>query len=226
MAKGNPGRRKGRPAFGKDFDVGWIGFVHSAGQVLSEGIAYLTRRDKKGGVTVTHTFLVTGPNECVEANLPVGVVISDVEKEYLSRDDRLVLFRKPHKLTPAVARRLAARAVAQVGAKFDYGGFAALGVSDTFLGHLVDSLLGGGPKTLLSELLHQQGRYVCSDLVAYCLRREPRYREKGVLARPPGILTPQELFEDDELFEPLPRPAAAPRQERPPGAKRRNPTGR
>jgi hypothetical protein len=225
MAKGNLGRRKGRPAFGKDFDRGWVGFVHSAGQLLSEGIAYLTRRDKKGGVTVTHSFLVTGPDECVEANLPVGVVASNLEKEYLGRDDRLVLFRKPRGLTPAVARRLAARAMAQVGAKFDYGGFAALGVSDSFLGHLVDTLLGGGPKKLLGKLLHQQGHYVCSDLVAYCLRQEPRYRERGVLARPPGIITPQELFEDDELFEPLPGPAPAPRQERPPGTKRRNQTG-
>jgi hypothetical protein len=195
------------PVFGTDFDLGWVGFVHSSGQLLSGSIAYLTRRDKKGGVTVTHTFLVTGPNECVEANLPVGVTTSDLAKEYLGRENRRVVFRKPRELTPAVARRLVARARAEVGAKFDYGGFAALGMTDTFLGHLVDSLLGGKPKELLAGLLHQHGHYVCSELVAYCLRKEPRYREKGVLARPQGILTPQELFEDGELFEPLSLPA-------------------
>lgn len=196
-------RKTGRPTFGKDFGLGWVGFVHSSCQLLSGSIAYLTRRDKKGDVTVTHSFLVTGPDECVEANLPVGVVTSDLAKEYLGRDDRLVLFRKPKGLTPAVARRLVARAKAQLGAKFDYGAFAAEGLTDSFLGHLVDSLLGGKPKKLLAGLLHQKGRYVCSELVAYCLRQEPRFREKGVLARPPGVLTPQELFEDGELFEPL-----------------------
>ena len=195
--------------FGNDYDLGWVGFVHSTGQLLSEGIAYLTRRDKKGGVTVTHTFLVTGTNECVEANLPVGVVTSDLAEEYLGREDRLVLFRKPRGLTPAAARRLVARAKAEVGAKFDYGAFAAEGLTDSFLGHLVDSLLGGKPKKLLAGLLHRKGRFVCSELVAYCLRKEPRYRNKGVLARPPGILTPQELFEDGELFEPLGPPEGA-----------------
>ena len=193
--------KTGRPAGPAVFGVGWVGFVHSAGQVLSEGIAWLTRRSKKGGVTVTHAFVVTGPDECVEANLPAGVVKSSLSEQYLGREDRRVIFRKPRGLTAAAGRRVAARARAAVGAKFDFGGFAAEGLGDTFLGHLADRLLGGRPKRLLSRLLHQKGRYLCSALVAHCLRQEPRYRNAGVLARA-GIPTPQELFEDDELFEP------------------------
>ena len=125
MAKGNPGRRKARPAFGKDFDLGWVGFVYCPGRLLSGGIAYLTRRAKKDAVTVSHAFLVTGPNECIEANLPAGVVTSDLAKEYLDRDDLIVLFRKPLGLTSAITRRLVSSARGQVGAKFDVGGIAA-----------------------------------------------------------------------------------------------------
>jgi hypothetical protein len=203
VTKGKTRHSTRRLAFGKDFDRGWIGFVHSSGQLLSGTIAYLTRRQKKGAVTVSHSFVVTGPNQCVEANLPVGVVKSNLTAEYLDRNDRLVLFRKPRGLTRAVARRIVQTAKAQIGAKFDYGGFAAVGLSGTFLGHLLDSLFGGKPKALLDGLAHQEGRWVCSELVAYCLRQEPRYRVMGVLGREPGILTPQELFEDDELFEPF-----------------------
>jgi hypothetical protein len=189
--------------FGQDFDLGWVGFVHS-GSRLSKAIAYLTRREKESGVTITHALVVTGPAECVEANLPAGVVTSDLTKEYLGRDDRTVVFRKPRGLTQAAARRIVARAKAQVGAKFDYGGFAAEGITDTFVGHLFDSLLGGAPKEALAELLHQKGRYFCNDLIAYCLRTEPRYKDVEILARPPGTVTPQALFEADELFDPLP----------------------
>jgi hypothetical protein len=194
-------RNTARPTFGKDFGLGWVGFVHSSGQMLSGSIAYLTRRHNKGGVTITHTFLVTGPNECIEANLPVGVVTSDITKEYFDKSNRMVLFREPRGLTLTVARRVVATARAQIGAKFDNGGLVAGGVSGTFLGHLVDSLFGGKPKNLLAGVLHEKGRYVCCDLVAYCLRQQPRYRKMDVLTHPPGVLTPQELFEDDELFE-------------------------
>lgn len=205
--KRNTGRQTGRRAFGKEFDLGWVGFVYCPARLISGGIAYLTRREKQGDVTVSHAFLVTGPNECVEANLPAGVVASDLAKEYLDRHDRLVLFRKPQGLTPAIARRVVSRARAQVGAKFDIGGLAAEALNDTFLGHLVDTLFDGKPRKLLASLLHQDSRWVCSGLVAYCLRQEPKYRKRGVLARLQGTVTPQELFEDGELFEPLLSPS-------------------
>ena len=48
----------------------------------------------------------------------------------------------------------------------------------------------------MAKLLHQHGRYICTDLVAYCLRQEPRFAPAEVLSRPPGTLTPQALFEE------------------------------
>jgi hypothetical protein len=224
VTKGNTGRRTERPAFGKDFGLGWVGFVYCPGRLLSGGIAYLTRRAKKNAVTVSHAFLVTGPNECIEANLPVGVVTSDLAKDYLDRDDLVVLFRKPLGLTSAIARRVVSSARAQVGAKFDVGGIAAEGMHGTFLGHLITSLFGDKPRELIAGLLHQDGRWVCSELVAYCLRQVPRYRERGVLVRPPGTVSPQELLEDSALFEPSPSAASrrAPRSVK----RRRTETGR
>src|SRR5947209_2308958 len=104
MAKRKAGHRTTRPEFGKDYDLGWVGFVHGP-SVLSTAIAYLTRRDKDGDIGVTHSFLVTGPDECVEANFPAGVVTSGLAESYFDRDEK-VIFRRPKGLTPAVARRV------------------------------------------------------------------------------------------------------------------------
>jgi len=175
--------------------------VYCPGTLLSGGIAYLTRRAKKGEIKVSHAFVVTGPNECIEANLPVGVVTSDLAREYLNRDDRVILFRKPKGLTAAAAQRIIKRARAQLGARFDVGGLAAEGMHGTYLGNLITTLFGTKPREVVARLLHQKGRWVCSELVAHCLRKEQRYRDKGVLARPAGTASPQELFEDDEAFE-------------------------
>jgi hypothetical protein len=180
-----------------------VGFVRGS-SLLSAGIAYLTRRDKAGDRCVTHAFLVTGPDECVEANFPVGVVTTSLRESYLDWDGGRVVFRKPHGLTPAVAWRLVRRAKAEVGAKFDAAAMAAEGLAGTFLGHLLNSLFKNKPKELAARLTHRKGRWVSSDLVMYCLRAEPKYKGKGVLARPVGTVSPQTLFEDDELFEPLP----------------------
>jgi hypothetical protein len=203
MAKSKAAGQATRPVFGEDYGLGWVGFVH-ADSLISGAIAYLTRRERQGEVVISHAFLVSGPNECIEANLPAGVVASDIDKEYLGRDDRLVIFRRPKCLSKAAAGRIVKRARAQVGAAFDYGGFAAEGLGDTFVGYLFNTLLGGVPKEKLAEFLHQKGRYVCSDLVAYCLRQEPRYKAKEILNQPAGALTPQALFEDDDLFDPPP----------------------
>jgi hypothetical protein len=214
MAMAKAARENPRPEFGKDYGVGWVGFVHAPG-ALSKGIAYLTRRHKVGGVAVSHAFLVTGADECVEANLPAGVVATRLSEEYLGRPDRRVVFRKPRGLTAAAARRIARRAKAQLGAKFDYGAFVGVGLKGTFLGHLLNTLLSGKPQEWAGKLLHEKGRWICSTLVAYCLGQESRYHGRGSLSLPLGTVDPQTLFEDEEIFEPLPRakpPARRPRK--------------
>jgi hypothetical protein len=203
MAKTKASRRPARPKFGRDFGPGWVGFVRGH-TLLSAAIAYLTRRDKAGDTRVTHAFLVTGRDGCVEANFPAGVVASGLTASYLGKDAGRVVFRKPKGLTPAVAARLVRRAEAQVGCKFDTAALLAEGLGGTFLGHLVNALTGNKPKELTAKLLHKKGRWVCSDLVIYCLQGERKYCDKGVLARPVGTVSPQALFEDDTVFEPLP----------------------
>jgi hypothetical protein len=195
-----------RPEFGKDYDLGWVGFVHGP-SLLSAAITYLTRRDKAGDIVVTHTFLVTGPDECVEANFPAGVVASGMDESYFDTDAR-VIFRKPKGLTKAAARRVVKTGKAELGVPFDTAGMVAEGLAGTFLGHFLEAVFGDTPKKIAAKMLHQKGRWVCCDLVMHCLRGEAKYRDKGVLAEPVGTVSPQTLFEDEEVFEPLEAEAA------------------
>ena len=55
---------------------------------------------------------------------------------------------------------------------------------------------------LLSKLLNNEKRWICSELAAYCLDEQREYRGKGVLAKPEDTIDPQELFEDEVIFEP------------------------
>lgn len=200
MAKKIPAR----PVFGKDYDLGWVGFVCGP-SLLSSTISYLTRRDKIGKVVATHTLLVTGADECVEANYPAGVVVTNLTESYFGKESNgHVVFRKPKGLSKAAARRLVRRAKAEVGAGFDTVGMIAEGLGGTFVGAWLNNLLGDKPKEMAAGLLHQKGKFVCSDLVVHCFRSEPKYRGKGIVARPPGTVSPQALYEDEDLFEPLP----------------------
>jgi hypothetical protein len=55
----------------------------------------------------------------------------------------------------------------------------------------------------ISKLLNNKERWICSELVAYCLDQPP-YEDKGILKDPWDTISPQELFEDPlgALFEP------------------------
>ncbi|PWU18925.1 MAG: hypothetical protein C5B50_07865 [Verrucomicrobia bacterium] len=64
------------PLYGANYSRGYIGFVaEDTSDFVSQGIAYLTRREDRSGIAVTHVLVVTGENECVEA-LAHGVVRS------------------------------------------------------------------------------------------------------------------------------------------------------
>jgi len=51
-------------------------------------------------------------------------------------------------------------------------------------------------------LLNNEKRWICSELAAYCLDEQREYRGKGILAKPEDTIDPQELFEDETIFEP------------------------
>ena len=188
-----------KPEFGENYRAGYIGFTFTGSSLLSTGIAYFTRWARLGDIRVSHALVVTAENECVEALAGKGVVRSPLDR-YFNDPKTQIFFRKPRKCTPAVGRRIAATALAQVGTKYDNLVIAAQILEGSFLRRWMMSHFGTDPDRFVGRLMNRDSRWICSELAAYCLDCQPEYADRGVLARPNYAVNPQELFEDQEIF--------------------------
>ena len=90
----------------------------------------------------------------------------------------------------------------QKDCKYDYNLIAADLVKGGFIGHLIDGCFGGQKEDILTKLLNNDKRWICSELAAYALDEQPEYHDKGILNKEADTITPQELFEDGTVFEP------------------------
>ena len=170
---------------------------------MSRTIAAVTKHRRETGITVSHAFVVTGEDECVEAAYSKGVIRSRLSVSYWPFDDRYLIFRKPRNLTDELAEQICASAEQQVGAEFDKLSMGQSLVDNTFLHYTIGQLPGVDSSDFMAKLLDDPDRYVCSELVAYVLNSQSQYRDQGVLKHPGGAIDPQRLFEDDVVFEPL-----------------------
>lgn len=200
--------RTRKPRFGVDYDIGWIAFNHAESN-MSKLIAYLDDTKRANGVVVSHAMVISGKNECIEAAFPKGVVRSDLDEAYFDRDDRYVVFRKPTGLTPDIADRIVSAAATEVGTEYNHSVLITQFAKLTFGGWLIerrceDDVSEGDLRKCVDRFIEVDSKWICSELAAYCLDRQPEYTARGVLAKSPRSLTPQELFEDEELFEPFP----------------------
>ncbi|HRJ74220.1 MAG TPA: hypothetical protein PLS03_18485 [Terrimicrobiaceae bacterium] len=187
------------PRFGENYKTGYIGFTHSGSRAVSRGIAHLTRWSRMSDLHVSHVLVVTGENECVEALPDKGVVKSELAP-YFDDAKTQVFFRKPRRCTGALGGRIAATALAQVGTKYDHLLLAAQLLEGSFLRRWIMSAFRESPDRFVGRLLNREARWICSELAAYCLDCQPEYADKGVLGQPHYAVSPQELFEDTELF--------------------------
>jgi hypothetical protein len=182
-----------------DYDLGYIGFTCVPG-VISAGIAYAEHWHRLGRVTVTHTFVVTGNNECVEAHIDEGVARVSLDK-YL-RDPRCrIYFKRPRGWTQPLGARIAAAAATRIGARYNTSLILAEAAADTWLGHWCNRLFRDWPNRILSKILDQPNHWICSQLVADALAQQPEFKNLGILRQPLDTIDPQQLFDDPTLFE-------------------------
>ena len=179
--------------------IGYIGFTYVPGMV-SAGVAFAERWNRHSQFKVTHTLVVSGADECIEAHIDEGVARVSLEK-YLGDANCKIFFRRPRGWTPELGARIAASAATQLGCRYNTSLILAQAAADTFFGHWCNRLLGAWPERLMSWMLDRRRHWICSQLVAYALAQQPEYRGRGVLSLPLDMIDPQQLFEDDELFE-------------------------
>jgi hypothetical protein len=189
------------PLYGENYKRGYIGFTYNDSNLISRGIAYFTGLGRMSDIITTHTLIVTGADECIEAH--AGGVQRSTLSKYFNDTTFDIFFRKPRGLTEEIASRLIDRAEQELNREYDFCLIAAHAAAGTMFGHYLNRLSQGKFENLVSKLLNKEDCWICSELVAYCLDQPP-YEDKGILRYPWETISPQELFEDPlgELFEP------------------------
>lgn len=190
-----------KAVYGETYKKGYIGFTYYNTSIVSIGIAYMTHWARMSDIKVSHTLIVTGENECIEAQIEDGVVRSDLDR-YFNNPSCQIFFRKPIGLTDDIATNLVKSAEAQLGTKYDINLIVAAAMQGAFIGKLINTIFSGKPDRLVSKRLNREDRWICSELVAYCLNEQSQYSNQGVLENRVETIDPQELFEDQSIFEP------------------------
>ncbi len=193
------------PRFGVNYKKGYIGFTYHNNLVICKGIAHFTRWEKMSDIYATHVLVVTGENSCIEADALKNRVNSSTLDRYFDDPHCQIFFRKPKDLTDEIADRIVRTVELEVGKEYDFNLIGVQASSGSFLGHLLNRLLAGKLKNTTAQILNNPDKWICSELVAYGLDTQPEYKDRGILRCPDATISPQELFEDNVIFEPWDR---------------------
>jgi hypothetical protein len=190
------------PSYTVNYDMGWIGFTRCAGPV-SDAIAYGEHWQRDGSrPEVTHALVVTGADECVEAQMGQGVIKTTLSK-YFNEPTTKIYFRRPFPFTPVLRSFIAANALGAVGFAYNDLLIGEEAAYDSAAGHLLNTWLHDAPHVLLAKLLDKPNEFICSQLASYVLSTLPEFKGRGVLKNPVDTISPQLLFGDDEVFAPF-----------------------
>lgn len=187
-----------KPEFGVNYDIGWAGFVwHDS--FIADGIAWFTRRHRKGNPKVDHVFVVTGNNTLVEANSD-GVDPESMD-EYFKQPGYSVYLRKPKFWTPDLGSRIAAKANTYIGYPYDFGLIAGDAISNSIIGQITNDLTDDLFDDWITRATDSSRAMICDKLYVLAAKDQPELKGLGTLGVPPSENNPQMLFGDDAIFE-------------------------
>lgn len=187
------------PVFGENYRPGFLGFTHVGSSSASHGIAHITGWSRLSDVHVDRVLVVTGEKEGVE--LVGGRQVDTVPlTKYFDDPKTQIFFRKPRKCSGGLATRIATTALAQIGTRFDQLLMAARLVEGSFLRRWLLSHFPEKSRHFTAKLDPVDARWLSAEFAAYCLDCQPEFAGRGVLGRAARGVSPQELFEDAELF--------------------------
>ena len=188
------------PVWGDNYRPGFIGFTFKDGSFVSNGIVFFTRWERMSDFKASHVLVVSGENACVEAQ-GSGVVEAPLS-HYFDDLSYAIAFRKPKGWTPEMGERIVKAAREHVGKKYGYALIVGNAVTHSTAGRLLHKLTKGWTTRVVSKWFDGANAEICSETVALALQTQPELKNLGCLKQPANTITPQQLFEDNEVFEP------------------------
>jgi hypothetical protein len=188
------------PVWGDNYCPGYIGFIHHLQPgFVSQGIAYFQGHPAYGDITVTHALVVSGEDECIEAQSS-GVKRATLT-QYFNDKTCAIVFRKPRNWHPSMGQIIVDEAAQHVGDRYAYTLILAQALSHSKLGRLLNRWWHDKPDAWVSRLLDYGCIEFCSELCAKALKAVPELRNQGILQCEPRMIDVQELFGSKAVFE-------------------------
>lgn len=188
------------PAFGFNYNIGYVGFTWTPRDIVANGIAWFTRRDALSEIRVCHVLVVSGPGTCIESTGRTGVVETSMAK-YFNDPNKLIFFREPQCYSSAMGKAIVERARQHVGRGYDFRLIAGLAIANSMVGQAISRVVPALEERV-ARRWNTPGRDICVEPVVDALNTQPAIRGRGTLAKPTYAINPQELFEDDVVFSP------------------------
>ncbi len=190
------------PVYGHNYKPGYIGFTNRDSSLVSIGIAHFTGWNAMSDIHVTHALIVLDRNTCIEADFATNSVKKSSLQNYFENPECQIFFRKPVDFSEKIGDSIAQTALSEVGKQYDFGAIITQALSGSLPGRVLDRIFRNEFENKIAEILNDPNKWICSELVAYALDKQPAYRDKGILDRPNSAISPQELFEDCRIFKP------------------------
>ena len=189
---------KAKPVWGETLNPGYLGFITREHDALAEGIEWFERWT--AGLPFVHVFILSGPDEVVEAHAG-GVRRASLAAEYFNEPDCQVFIREPRYWTPAMGASLVAEAEKHLGDHYGYGLILADMLANSFLGHSLNKFTFNLPNRAMSWLLNGRNDEICSELAALVMQTQYPLRLRGCLRQPAREITPKLLGNDELCFK-------------------------
>ena len=192
------------PEYGNNYHTGYIGFTFKDNSFISQGIAWFTKWTQGKNpdvpdVPLSHVFVVTGYDCCVEATTP-KVCFSPLSK-YFDEPHTHVFFRKPTGWTLNLGTRIALAASEREGCSYGYTLIAGHAIANSVAGKVLDTVSFGATSKWFKAMFEKKHQFICSELASMAMKAQPEFENVGVLAdHQPYEIDPQMLFQDTEIF--------------------------
>jgi hypothetical protein len=195
-----------KPIWGKHYHAGWSGFSFTDDAFISEGIAVFENPLVLFGARVpSHTWIVTGPDECIEAQ-GKGVVRASMSERF-ANTNCMVWFRCPSFYDSVVAEEIVKGAEQELGKKYNYAMIGAHAASNTLIGRALNFITRRWYEKILTHIADKKSADICSMVTGYAMQRSHSLMawlgsNRGVLAREAHQLKPSDLDTDRRIYRP------------------------
>lgn len=188
--------------YGVDYQKGDIGFTFDKKSWISSGIAHFTRWQRKSNIKIDHALIIIDDSTCIEAISDTGVAVKKL-KDYFNNQNTVIFFKRLKGINKKIADEIVKNAKAEVGKKYAKILLLVGIIRGSYIGHWIDKITHNKFFDKQFQLINRGRSFLCSELVAHCLQKAKLwpYHNEGILKRPAAAINPQELFEDENIFE-------------------------